>query len=93
MPIAVWLVALVGPLVKKAMLALGIGVVSYAGFTLLANQVRDQVLAHLSGLTGDAYQIIAMSGAFEAIGILLGGLAAKATLMAIDRFQRIVTTP
>lgn len=93
MKVVDWLIALVGPLVKRALVALGIGVVSYAGFTLLATQVRNQVLSHVSGLTGDAYAIIAMSGAFEAIGIMLGGLAARAALMAIERFNRIVSTP
>lgn len=93
MKIAEWLLALAGPLVKRVLIALGVGVVSFTGLTLLANQVRDQVLANLSGLTGDAYQVIAMSGAFEAIGILLGALSARAVLMAMERFGRIATTP
>lgn len=93
MKIAEWILALAGPFIRRILIALGVGVISFAGLTLLANQVRDQVLSNLSGLTGDAYQVIAMSGAFEAVGILLGGLAARAALMAMERFGRVVTTP
>lgn len=90
---AVWVLALVAPLVRRILIALGVGLISYGGLALLATQVRDQVLTNLSGLTGDAYQVVAMSGAFEAVGIMLGALAARAALMAVERFGRIATTP
>lgn len=90
---AVWALALVAPLVKRILIALGVGLISYGGLALLATHVRDQVLGNLSGLTGEAYQVVAMSGAFEAVGIMLGGLAARAALMAVERFGRVATTP
>lgn len=90
---AVWVLALVAPLVRRILIALGVGLISYGGLALLATQVRDQVLTNLSGVTGDAYQVVAMSGAFEAVGIMLGALAARAALMAVERFGRIATTP
>lgn len=90
---AVWVLGLVAPLVRRILIALGVGLISYGGLALLATEIRDRVLANLSGLTGDAYAVVAMSGAFEAVGILLGALAARAALMAVERFGRVATTP
>jgi len=86
-----WLVAIAGPVVRRVLLALGVGVVSYGGLALLANAVRERVLENLSGLSGAAYQVVAMTGAFEAVGILLGGLSARAALMAVEKFGRITS--
>jgi len=86
-----WLLAIAGPLAIRVLSALGIGFVTYGGLTLVANQVRDQVLSGLSGLSGSAYQVIAMTGIFESIGIMLGALSARATLMAISKIGRITS--
>lgn len=84
-----WLVSLAGPIVRRVLIALGVGVVSYSGLSLLVSAVKDRVLENLGGLSGSAYQVVAMSGAFEAVGILLGALSARAALMAVDRIGKM----
>lgn len=84
-----WLMLVVGPLAKRVLIALGIGVVSYSGLALVADQIKDEVLSSLSGLSGAGYSVIAMTGFFEAVGILLGALSARVALMVVDRLARV----
>lgn len=89
MPLAVWLLALVGPLVKKVLVALGVGVISYAGLAMIGAQVQNAVLSSWGGLGGSALQIVSLAGLPEAIGITLGALNARIALIAVQRFGKV----
>lgn len=82
---AVYLLGLVTPLVRKALVALGLGVVSYAGLTLVAGQVRDAVIANYGAISGSVIDLLNLLGAGEALGIILGGIIARAAFAAISR--------
>lgn len=89
MPLAVWLLALVGPLVKKVLLALGVGVVSYAGLHLLGSQINAAVLGAWGGVGGSILQILSLAGIPEAIGITLGAINARIALIAVNKFGKV----
>lgn len=78
---------------KRIIVALGFGYLSYQGLKLLADQVKQQVLQSLEGVGGgfaaDAYQIVALAGGFEVVGIMLGALIARAALVATGKFINI----
>lgn len=82
---AAFLLGLVTPLVRKALVALGLGVVSYAGLTIVANQVRDAVIANYGAVSGSVLDLLNLLGAGQALGIILGGIIAKAAFAAISR--------
>jgi hypothetical protein len=48
-----WLLLIIWPLVKKVLVSLGIGVLTYAGLSLIANQVQDQVMALWGAVGGN----------------------------------------
>ena len=80
-----FLSAIVGPLVAKVLTALGIGLVTYTGITLLLDQVRDALVSNMTA-SGAAY--VALFGLAKidvAINIMLGAVTARATLSGIDR--------
>lgn len=89
MPLAVWLLALVGPIVKKVLLALGVGVVSYAGLQFVGQQVNAAVLSAWGGVGGSVFQVLSLAGIPEAIGITLGAFNARIALIAVQKFGKV----
>ncbi|MBN8764050.1 MAG: hypothetical protein BGP20_07025 [Thiobacillus sp. 63-78] len=83
--LAVFLLGLVTPLVRKALVALGLGVISYAGLALIANQVRDAVIANYGAMSGSVLDLLNLLGAGQALGIILGGIIARAAFAAVSR--------
>ena len=84
-----FLAAAVVPLAKKILVALGIGVLTYQGLTLIGNQVRDSVLSAWGQVGGVTLNILSLAGIPESLGILLGAIAAKAALVAVGKLGRV----
>jgi hypothetical protein len=82
-----FLVAITGPVVKKAMVALGFGVMSYAAVGAALNAVLSSAKSAWSGLGGDALQLIQLAGVNTAASILAGALVARVTLQVLKRFE------
>ncbi|MFY9327487.1 MAG: DUF2523 domain-containing protein [Georgfuchsia sp.] len=86
---ASWLVALAGPVAKRVLIALGIGVVSYAGYSSIVEQIKTLVLNQWGSLTGPMVVFLSIGGIGESLGILLSALATRAALMAAERLARV----
>lgn len=84
-----WLLAASWPLAKKVLLMLGIGWVTYQGLGLVVGQVNSEVGALWGGMPSAVLQIASLSGVVESVGILLGALAARASLMAIGKLGKV----
>jgi len=80
-----FLVALAGPIARRVLLSLGLGVVSYAGLALIAEQVKTAVVDNYGALSGNVLDLLNLLGAGQAIGIVLGAIIARAAFAAIAR--------
>lgn len=89
--IAVWLLALVAPLARKVLVSLGIGWVTYESFGFLVGQLQGAVLGAWGAVGGVTFQILSLAGIPDSLGIILGGFAARAGLMAVSRLGRIAS--
>jgi hypothetical protein len=87
--LAAWLLSLGAPLAKRVLIALGIGVISYTGYSALVDQVKVAVLAQWGQLGGATLALMSLGGVGEALGIILSAFAARAALMAAERLGRI----
>lgn len=87
MPLFPWLLSIISPLVKRALIALGIGVVSMAGFQILITQLTNEISTRISGLPQEWLQIITLYGLPESLGIILGAFATASTIVSLKRFQ------
>jgi Protein of unknown function (DUF2523) len=87
--IGTWLVSLAGPLVRKALLSLGIGVVSYAAVSTALNAMLSAAKAAWSGLAGDALALVQMAGVNTAASILAGALIARVSLQVVKRLELV----
>ncbi|MFN5048841.1 DUF2523 family protein [Roseateles sp.] len=85
---AAFIMALVGPVVKRVLASLGLGIVTFTGVDLAVSSVLSQAkAAWAGGLVGDAAQLVAMAGGNTALGIIAGGITARVTMIALKRFS------
>lgn len=82
-----FLVAIAGPVAKKALTGLGIGVVSYAAMTTALNAALDAAKTAWSGFGGDSLALVQISGMPTALSIITGALVARVALMQLKKLE------
>jgi hypothetical protein len=82
---AAWILALVAPIAKRVMVALGIGIITVTGFDMAIGQLTTMINQSIGGTTSDILGIATMMGIPESIGIMLGGITSAASLMVVKR--------
>jgi len=88
--LAAFLAGSVGALVKKALVAIGLGTVTYAGLQTAFGAVQAQIIANYGAMSGASVQIADLAGVGQAIGILLGALAARVGMAALSHIGRVL---
>ena len=81
------LTALAAPLAKKVLTALGMGVVSYAAITAALAGVTSAITSAYGAITGDIAAILSLAGFGQAMGIILGAMAARITYAQLNQLQ------
>lgn len=82
-----FLVALTAPVVKRAMVALGFGVVSYAAVSAALTAVLGHAKSAWANLGGDLLSLIELAGASTCMSIIAGALVARVSLQLVKRFE------
>ncbi len=85
--ISVFLMSLVGPVVKRILVSLGVGLVSYAAISTAVNALLGSAKSAWGGMSGDVLSLVELSGANTAISIIAGAIVAKVALMAVTKLQ------
>lgn len=75
----------VGAWVKKALTAIGVGVISYVGWAAVKDQLSAAIQDALSGLAANVYAVMALAGFVDAIGIWLAAMTTAVTLLTINK--------
>lgn len=86
LPVAGFFMGMVAPLVRKALVILGVGVVTYTGFQVVLDNFINQIKANM-GQLGQYADLAALIGFQQSVGIILGAVAARISLMTLKRFQ------
>lgn len=84
-----FLLAAAWPIAKKVLIAMGIGFATYQGLTLVADQIKNEVLAAWGQIGGASLQILTLGGVPQSIGIILGAISAGAAMMAVARLTKV----
>jgi hypothetical protein len=87
--LAAWLLGLATPLVKKGMLALGLGTLSYAALTPLVNSVIQHAQSNYGQITGAVAQLVGLAGLPEVLGIYAGALTARVAFIAVGQIGKV----
>jgi len=87
--LASWLLAVSVPVVKKVMVALGIGTISYASIKPLIDSILGNLLTTYASFTGPAAQILSLSGIPDALGIVTGAIVARVSFIVMNKIGKI----
>lgn len=87
---ATWLMALAWPIVKKVLLALGIGFATYEGLSTMTGTIVQLVKDQWGSMPLAALQMVTLFGFSQALGIILGALTARASMMALGKLAKVV---
>lgn len=85
-----FLSASIGSLVKKALVAIGLGTVTYAGLQAAFNAAQAQIVANYGAMPAAALQLADLAGVGSTIGIVLGALAARVGMVALSHIGRVL---
>lgn len=85
---ATWLLSLVQPLIAQALLALGVGVVTVAGISLVVDKLMSWVVGAVGGLPADLMNLLAMGGVFQGMGYIGGAISARVAMAGAANFKR-----
>jgi hypothetical protein len=85
------LAAAAAPIVRTVLVSLGIGAITYTGLTLVLDQVVQHVQTSYGQLPASAAQIADLLGVGEALGILLGAMAARVAYASMKKIGKLST--
>lgn len=77
------LLNIVGSLVGRVLVALGISVVTYTGIIATIDSLRDDAIAALNGLPGELLGLLAYMKVGVAISIITSAITARLVLMGL----------
>lgn len=86
---AAFLGGIAGSLAKRVLVALGFGVVSYAGFAALKTQFDALITDYLGQFSASVYNILALGGLIDSIGVWAGAVT---TVMALSALKKLTMT-
>ena len=80
-----FLLGITGPVLKKVMGSLGLGVISYTGLSLVTSQIQSTVTASYATIGGPTLQLLDLLGVGQAFGIVIAAIVARAAYSAFGR--------
>jgi len=83
--------AIAGPVARRVLATLGIGMISYASLTVVQTQIEAAVAAGWSGLPADLYQMCAIFGFVDAVQYWLTAIAVVVTWLAVSRLGAVAS--
>ncbi len=81
-----WLGNITWPLVSRALASMGMGTVTYTGADAALQNALGSAAAATSSLAGPVAAIMAMTGFFDAMSIMAGGLSSGLAWMVMKRW-------
>jgi hypothetical protein len=85
MSLATFIAAGVGAWAKRALVSIGVGVVTYAGFSMLKGQLDAAMTTMWGGMPAAVYQLVALAGFVDAVGVWLGALTAAVSMLSLKQ--------
>lgn len=92
MPLAVFLMGLIGPLAVRVILSLGFSLVTYTGVTVALDALISYSRTNYNALPADVLALAGIAGVPEGLGLIFGAMTARiAVFMASSATKWVVT--
>lgn len=80
-----FLTTVVGPLVKKVLVALGIGTVSYIGMNALLDRAKSEIMSNFNGMLTDVVQLMGLAKVDVAINIVFSAILVRLVMNGFNK--------
>lgn len=90
---SLWLLGLAKPLLSRVLAALGMGILTIAGWEATIGALDTLVTNSLGGLPSAIAALCGIAGIDRAFGIILGAIAARWTLATLTASVKITGAP
>lgn len=80
-----FLAAISGALAKRILIAVGFSFVTYTGFQTLKSVVASAINVHLGAIPNSIYQVLALAGFVDSIGIWLGAFTVVVAFLSVKK--------
>jgi hypothetical protein len=67
----------------RVLTSLGLGFITFEGFTGVIDQLTTQTMQYWNGIPADLYNLLSLGGFTDALGITLASLTTRAAITAI----------
>lgn len=84
------LVSLTGPILARVLAALGFAVVTIGGVDVVVSGLKAQIVAKLAEGPAAAIQLAGLSGAWDALGWVFGGVTFAVTYWSLTQARRVL---
>lgn len=88
--LAGFLMGLIGPLARQALVALGIGLITYVGVDTAVTGALSAAKGYMGQVPADIAALCARGGLFTAMSVIAGGITARVSMMILKRMGRVV---
>lgn len=93
MNIAAFLIAMIGPMVVRGIIALGFTAITFTGVTVTADALVSYAQNSWSSLPLVVLQLASLSGIPEFFGMVFGALIARLAMWATVSMTRYIVSP
>lgn len=90
MPLAAFLMSMVGPLVGRVLLALGFSIITVGGMDIVMGQLKSQLHAAGMGMGADAFGLFQVAGGGIGLGIIIGAINTRIALWTATKATSII---
>lgn len=87
MPLAPWLISLVGPVIAKALVQLGLGAITYVGMAETLSYLLTTAKSSFLGIDPVYLQLLAVAGVPQGLGIISGAMVARIAFAQTKKFS------
>lgn len=88
--IGAFLARAAGPIAKRVLVAIGIGTITYQGLDTAFEAAKQAVISNYGQMSGNVADLVNLAGVGQAIGIILGALAARVGLVAMSHLGKVL---
>ena len=83
--LAQFLLGIVGPMAVRALLAIGLGVITIQGVEIGINALLNQIASYSNALPGDMAAILGIMGIGQGLAVVMGGVSFLVSYMVAGK--------
>ncbi|OYY94267.1 MAG: hypothetical protein B7Y41_08085 [Hydrogenophilales bacterium 28-61-23] len=92
MNLAAWIASLVPSLVGRVLAALGMGLITIGGLTVISTQLLAYITSSIGGMPADILGLLGLAGLGDALNIVVGAITARLSLYALTQSSKVIGT-